>query len=103
MSNAANIVFRITATRIRSAHYRPGTGARIDVQQRTDHHVKPQVTSMATEAELEQLEEDLRKLVIEASKYEQFDTIEKMQEFVERTLTDAGYVCRNGVWQHANN
>lgn len=58
---------------------------------------------MATEPELEQLETDLRKLVAEASKHEDLSTVEDMQGFIERVLTQAGYVCRNGLWQPANN
>jgi hypothetical protein len=58
---------------------------------------------MATEQELERLGIDLRKLVAEASKHEDLSTPSDMQGFIERVLTQSGYVCRNGVWLAANN
>jgi len=58
---------------------------------------------MATEAELEQLENELRVLVIEAAKREDLSSIDDMQRFVERVLERSGYVLRNGVWIQGDN
>jgi hypothetical protein len=53
---------------------------------------------MATETELDALEDELRKLVIEASKHEDLTHIDDMQKFVERVLTQSGYVLRGDRW-----
>lgn len=58
---------------------------------------------MATDIELERMEIDLRRLLVEASKYEELNTPEKLAGWVERILTQEGYVLRNGVWQEGNN
>lgn len=58
---------------------------------------------MATEAEIEKLEADFRRLLAEASKHEEFDTPEKIEGWIVRTLTQEGYVLRNGIWQPGNN
>ena len=54
---------------------------------------------MATQKELEELQEDLQPLVEAAiARGEDLSTVEHMRRFVERALEQAGYVQRGDEW-----